>query len=191
MNSWCGRKRRCLRKELDDMMQGITCIMAASQTLLLIYTCCFPFIAIACPLTVSLYAMLSSKAIVYALVCPYISVCCHIHYLTNWFDSCLHLFSSCRAVQPICKGWHEMASNEPIKNASRVVACWWCTLFCAWLDFILNIDNCITNVCSHASFNLGIQTCHDLDRGDSHDGHFESITHVTSYHQLTRIQTLM
>ena len=33
-------------KELDDMMPVIICITAASQTLLLIYTCCFPFIAI-------------------------------------------------------------------------------------------------------------------------------------------------
>ena len=41
------RKRRCLHEESDDMTQGIICITAASQTLLLICTCCFPFIAIA------------------------------------------------------------------------------------------------------------------------------------------------
>ena len=29
------RKRQCLHEELDDMMQGIFCITAASQTLLI------------------------------------------------------------------------------------------------------------------------------------------------------------
>ena len=45
-SSWCRQKRRCLHEELDHMMQGIICITTASQMLLLIYTCCFPLIAI-------------------------------------------------------------------------------------------------------------------------------------------------
>lgn len=64
-------KRRCLHDVLDDMMHSIICITAASQMLLLIYSCCFLFNSL-CPITISLYAMPQVRLLCFN-VCPRLS----------------------------------------------------------------------------------------------------------------------
>ena len=62
-------ERQCLRKELDDMMQGIICITTALQTQLLIYTCCSLFIAVASGFFIVCHAFKGGSCILmYALV---------------------------------------------------------------------------------------------------------------------------